>query len=338
MNNLRIDYDGRITAWNSDITTLRSPKAPLLRQSEEWELFCDLPDEGKVEFLHSLGSSHVINSENVSELYEPKARRGSKGISSYGRSQVRCAAQWLEDRFELKHLSFLTCTLPPEALVAYTSETWAEVVHRYVKWLRYHLGRAGLCPFVVAVTEIQMNRWKAERGLPPVHLHLLFQGRQPGCGWAYRPDFYQAGWQQSCQSVWACHWVTQSSTRVESLRSSSVSYLGKYMSKGNGAIDKACLGTLPTSWYSISTELKVLIKSLVLKLSGQAAHDLYEYLYSGDMMLWQRSVMSDYSDSGTCYLMAWIGAIRGRSNYWEIINDIRPVIRSIALSQPIATW
>jgi len=327
-----------VTAWNSSITTLRSPKLPLLRQSDEWELFCTLPEVAKEEFLSGLGSSHVVNSENVSELYEPKARRGSKGITSYGRSQVRCAAQWLEDRHGLRNLGFLTCTLPPKALADYTTETWAEVVNRFQKWLRYHLERAGLSSLLVGVTEIQMKRWKAVRGRPPVHLHLLFQGRESGRTWAFRPDFYQSGWQQACESVWASRSDWKASVRVECLRSSSVSYLGKYMSKGNGAIDKACLGTLPTSWYSVSTKLKRLIKSAVFKLSGQAAHDLYEYLYSGDYMLWARSVMSEFSETGTCYLLAWIGALRGRDTYWRIINDIRDILYLEENLPAIASW
>lgn len=101
------------------------------------------------------------------------------------------------------------------------------------------------------------------------------------------------------------------------------------MSKGAGALPSECLNMLPSAWYSISTKLKVLVKKLELKLSGSMAHDLYEYLYSGDYMLWARSVMTDYSETGTCYLLAWIGALRSREIYWEIIDDIRPILEEL---------
>jgi len=88
----------------------------------------------------------------------------------------------------------------------------------------------------------------------------------------------------------------------------------------------------------ISTKLKTLIKAATLKLSGQAAHDLYEYLYSGDYMTWCRSVMSDYTETGTCYLLAWIGQIRGRDKYWEIVDDIRAVLYPIANQNVLVNW
>ena len=102
------------------------------------------------------------------------------------------------------------------------------------------------------------------------------------------------------------------------------------MSKGAGALPSECLNMLPSSWYSISTKLKTLIKKLEVKLSGSMAHDLYEYLYSGDLMLWARSVMSEFTETGTCYLLAWIGALRTREIYWAIVGDVRPVFHAIA--------
>lgn len=99
------------------------------------------------------------------------------------------------------------------------------------------------------------------------------------------------------------------------------------MSKGCDALKSICPDLLPTSWYSISTELKEFVKKAVFKLSGQSAHDLYEYLYSGDYMLWARSVMSEFDEQGTCYLIAWIGALRTRQIYWEIVGSCREVMQ-----------
>lgn len=101
------------------------------------------------------------------------------------------------------------------------------------------------------------------------------------------------------------------------------------MSKGAGPMNPKYLNMLPASWYMISTKLKTLVKKLEVKLSGQAAHDLYEYLYSGDFMLWARSVMSEYTETGTCYLLAWIGALRTREIYWGIVSDVREIFHAI---------
>lgn len=328
MNNAKIAYDGRVTFWNTKLVTPRNPKPPILRQSPEWEVFSCLPPLAKEKFMSDLGSSHVINSEKTPQAQPERALRGSKGISPYGRSLVRCSAQWLEDTYGLKHLSFLTCTLPPEALAAYTRENFAEIVNRFQKWLRYHLGQAGLCPLILSVTEIQEKRWQAEQGLPPVHLHLLFHGRKVGQSWGFRPSFYQAGWEQSVLSVMDIRCSFQSSVRVEALRSSSVNYLGKYMSKGSKTLNSECLKFMPSAWYNISTKLKDIVKKLEVRFSGASAHDLYEYLYSGDLMMWARSVMSEYTQTGTCYLLAWIGALKSRGIYWDIVSDVKEILNA----------
>lgn len=323
MNNIRVDYDGRVTAWNTQIKTYRASKAPLLRQSPEWELFSSLPPEGKEKFLESdLGSSHVANS-GMPTQQAPRARRGTRGITSHGRKMIRCGAQYLQDRYGIKNLSFLTCTLPESALAVCTPETWARVLDSFLQSLRYRLEKAGLSTELVGCTEVQGSRLLQSSGVPPLHLHLVYQGRQTGKSWAHRPAFYQGLWARACLSVWACSREFQSSCRVESLRSSAVSYLGKYLSKGGEVLNLCKPELLPSSWYTISTKLKAFVKSASFKVSGQFAHTIYEYLYSGNQMKWARSVMSEFSEQGTCYLLAWIGQLISREAYWELVNDCR---------------
>lgn len=331
MNNLKIAYDGRLTAWNTKLATLRSPKVSVPDESPEWRLFSSLPSEGKEKFLAvHLGSSHVVNSHSQKET-PPKARRGTKGITPYGRSIIRCGAQWLTDRFGARNLSFLTCTLPESALVVCTPETWAEVVRQFLQSLRRQLVRVGLCPEIVGCIEIQEKRLLKTQGIPPLHLHLVFQGREPYRGWSLQKQTFQELWEQSCQNVWPdCRGFGQS-TRVESIRSSAVSYLGKYMSKGGQVLSQCKTELLPSAWYTISTKLKKLVKDATFKVSGQSAHDLYEYFYSSDKLLWARSVWSDYTEQGTCYLTAWIGQIRSRDDYWETVEGCREILRASQL-------
>lgn len=98
------------------------------------------------------------------------------------------------------------------------------------------------------------------------------------------------------------------------------------MSKGGDVLSLCKPELLPSAWYTISTKLKAFVKNATLKLSGSAAHDLYEYLYSGGEMKWARSVVSDFTDTGTCYLLAWIGELLNRDIYWGIVNDLREVM------------
>ena len=105
------------------------------------------------------------------------------------------------------------------------------------------------------------------------------------------------------------------------------------MSKGGDVLNLCKPELLPSAWYTISTKLKAFVKGATLKLSGQAAHDLYETLYRGDQMLWARSVMSEFSDIGVCYLLAWVAQIRSRETYWEIVNSIREVWYPMVLDE-----
>lgn len=330
MNNIKIAYDGRVTAWNSDLTSPKASKAPKASSSEEWELFSALPEAGKEEFLAvNLGSSHVAISHKTPEN-APRARRGSGGITSHGRSLIRCGAQYLQDRYGVRHLSFLTCTLPPEALAVCTPQSWAEVLRQFLQSLRRHLARHSLCQEIVGCIEVQESRLLKESGRPPLHLHAVYQGRQTGKSWALRPAFVQALWERACKSVWEGVQGFQSSCRVESIRVSAVSYLGKYLSKGGQVLGLCNPDLLPSAWYTIGTKLKALVKNAVFKLSGQAAHDLYEYLYSGDQMKWARSVMSEYTETGTCHLLAWIGELLNRDTYWGLVGDLRPILYALA--------
>lgn len=326
MNNIKIAYDGRVTAWNTSLISPKASKAPKASSSEEWELFCALPEAGKEEFLADyLGSSHDVISTKTPDA-PPKARRGTKGITSHGRAMIRGGAQYLQERHGVRNLSFLTCTVPESVLAVCTPETWSAVVDSLLKSLRYHLTRVGLSTQIVGCTEVQESRLLREQGRPPLHLHLVFQGRESYGHWKLPKQFFREQWEQSCQAVWGDVQGFQSSTRVESVHSSAVAYLGKYMSKGGDVLSLCKPELLPSSWYTISTKLKAFVKNAVLKLSGSAAHDLYEYLYSGDQMKWARSVMSEYTETGTCYLLAWIGELLNRDTYWGIVNDLREIM------------
>lgn len=98
------------------------------------------------------------------------------------------------------------------------------------------------------------------------------------------------------------------------------------MSKGGKLLSLCKQELLPSAWYTISTKLKNFVKNATFKVSGQSAHDLYEYFYSSDKLLWAKSVMSEYTEQGTCYLLAWIGQIRSRDDYWNTVDTCREIM------------
>ena len=328
MDSVRIDLDGRFVFWRSKKFSPKSRFFPSAN-GEAWILFLSLPGELKVKYLLYLGLSHVINSEK-SPKPSGRARRGTKGITAYGRSLIRCGAQYLQDRFGVTNLSFLTCTLPETSLAVCTPSTWAEVVNRFLKSLRYHLTRVGLCPEIVGCIEVQEGRLLKSSGRPPLHLHLVFQGREGYSQWKFPPRFFREQWEQSCQSVWCESTGFQSSTRIESVHSSAVSYLGKYMSKGGDVLSLCKPELLPSAWYTISTELKKIVKAAEFKCTGELASALYEWLYRSDLCLWCRNVMSPESEIGISYTLAWIGQIASRDDYWWIVNDSRDALSARA--------
>lgn len=322
MDSCRIDLDGRFTFWRSKKFNPRRPTLFSSPESEAWVLFCSLDAEKRAKYLLFLGLSHDTSSD---KNLKPPARkgRGTRGITNYGRRLVRNGAQWLEDNIGLKNLSFLTLTLPTTVLVELDARLFSELLNRMTKKLAYHLERRGLCPLVVGCVELHKERRSGAERQPPVHIHLLFQGRCPMESWAFRPDQYRAWWLSSVQSLLACNQEFQSSIRVEQLRSSSVSYLGKYMSKGAGRLNQSSYDWLPTAWYTISTKLKAFVKESEFKCTGELASALYEWLYREDLCLWARLIRSPESEIGISYTLAWIGQIRTRSDYWWIVNDSR---------------
>lgn len=280
-----------------------------------------------------LGLSHVAISDIdssfcwVHPVTPPKrAKRGSLGITSHGRNQIRAGCHWLEDQFGKRNLTFLTATLPTEAMLHCTPATWAEVVNRFLKALRYHLRGEGLCDQIVGCTEIQSDRLKLTNGVPPLHLHLLFQGRQAYKHWGRGKHFYQELWKKTCQTVWNIESGFDQACRVESIRSSGVAYMSKYLSKGGDILAKCNPELLPSAWYTLSAKLKGIIKSTILHGESHLASQLYDHIFNGELLSWSREIYSSEHTDGSRYLIAFVGQISKRSNFWVIKKELENLI------------
>jgi hypothetical protein len=198
---------------------------------------------------------------------------------------VRNAAWWLQDFCGRRSLSFLTATLPDEAIALMEargtfSRDWSEIIRQFEQWVKRRLRTAGLLELIVGVTEVQEKRWQ-QSGKVGLHLHWVFQGRtNQKSNWAIRPEQFAEAWLRIVSNVLGEKIKSKSATRVEQVKKSVENYLAKYMSKGGKVIgdiiEAGKRDCLPTSWWNVTTVLKNIIKRAIKALSDEAKECLYE--------------------------------------------------------------
>jgi len=322
MNRFKLLPCGRIIFYVSRLSSLGVASFPDIQCQEDEGLSHDeRPGEEAEIKAVPLGSSHALISDNPLKP-EPRLRRGSKGITPHGRNIIRAGCHWLEETVGVKNLTFFTATLPDEAMRLCTPETWALVVNRFEKSLRYHLEAKGLCCEIVGCTEIQEKRLLTTDGIPPLHLHLLFQGRKPYHHWSIDKGEYQRLWKQACISVWQIEAEFGQSCRSESVKTSGVSYMSKYLSKGGSILSQCNPDLLPSAWFTASRNLKEIIKRTIIRGENYLAITLYEQLQESNILKWVRDVWSVEHGDGSQYLVAWVGQIASRETYWRLKAEI----------------
>ena len=187
-----------------------------------------------------------------------RAARGSKGISSHGRSQVRDGAYILEEDHGRNNVAFLTLTLPfvQDEALGKAYKLWGRAVGAFEDRMRRklppHLQRWVHC------TEDQ------KRGAP--HLHMAYPGRtHRQAAWLIDKSWFQQAWHDIWQKLMpeeskGLSW--QSSTRIEAVRKSVSGYLGKYISKGGRPVNPE---RHPSSWWGTTDGIKKDIKERTFK-------------------------------------------------------------------------
>jgi len=255
-----------------------------------------------------LGLSQVPNSHK-------KVKRGLKGISSYGAKVVRCAAQHLETRHTKECLSFTTVTVPDctADTLRLVAAGWAECVRQFVQSLRRDLRAQGLSGEVLTVTEVQSKRY-ASSGLPVLHLHLLFQGRiHRRAAWAISTERFDELWARRLRPYFPNRRTFPASCNMKSVEKSAAGYMGKYMSKGRGAIaplvEAGCADYLPSAWWNCTLTLRHTVLKMRIKL--QSVAELLELLCcngSPELFAWLRPIEIDVGN-GTKIRIGWAGRI-----------------------------
>ena len=190
--------------------------------------------------------------------HKKRAARGSKGISSHGRSQVRDGAHILEEEHGRHNIAFLTLTLPfvEDAVLGKAYKLWSRAVGAFEDRLRRKLPP-------------QLQRWvhcteDQKRGAP--HLHMAYPGRTHRQSvWLISKSWFQKAWQEIWQKLMpeetqGLSW--KSSTRIEAVRKSVGGYLGKYISKGGRPVNPE---RYPSSWWGTTDGIKKDIKERTFK-------------------------------------------------------------------------
>lgn len=191
-----------------------------------------------------------------------RARRGLKGLSSYGRRMVRNAVVAIERRYGRNRLSFGTVTLPHVTVEEgwLLSSEWAEVVRKFFQKLGRYLVSVGLPGHYVSVTELQPKR-AAETGHPALHLHFVFVGRRWGGGrWLCNCSVVRRLWTEVLEPYLGKERNYRAVENVVGVRGSPSAYMAKYMTKGVPEELRSQMEQdgrlLPTAWYSASIAIK----------------------------------------------------------------------------------
>jgi hypothetical protein len=233
----------------------------------------------------SLGLSMPVNSHKVVPPSPESRERKGKVQTSYSKRMVRNAAWWLEREVTKENLSFLTATLPDEAVDTLEAREdaaalWAECTRQYNQWIKRQLDKAELCNEIVGCDEVQPSRWRKD-GRVALHLHVIFQGRKDRRSpWAISKEACLKKWLDIISNVLGVPITSTSATRIERVKKSAQNYLAKYMSKSGSIIDEIVAAgkryMLPTQWWHCSANLKTLIKSMCVPISQEAKNVLYD--------------------------------------------------------------
>lgn len=233
--------------------------------------------------LAPMGLSDVVNSHKSPVK---KLKRGSKGVSSYGKRCVRSGLTLLEKRFGRGCISFGTATLPP--METHELETiclsWSDITRKFFQELTRLLERRGLSKDFVQVTEIQEKRYLAWGQVCP-HLHWVMQGKlTTRSHWLILPDEIRLLWARILSNCLGREVDCQAATRIEKPRKSLAVELGKYMSKG-GKIIKQILDSdhahlLPSSYWGCSNPLRKEIKKGIKIMIGDECEAFIDSLDS----------------------------------------------------------
>lgn len=300
-----------------------------------WRLYLTEPEALKAASLF-MGLSLVRNFDSllqpsrneVSPTDGPIRRYGRKGITRSGARTVRQAAHLMQEKWGIGRLTFATVTVPnlPIDEMSIVHQCWNEVVERYRLLIRRELEKHDLPTHVLSVSEIQEKRYK-KSGVPVLHLHSVWVGREPYGGWGISTEVHDEIWRKAISVAIPTVGVSfKSAANLQQVHSSAGGYLGKYMTKGTAVVrsmvEDGFEGWLPRQWWNASRELTQWVKAETVQ-SGAFGQFLREAAGGNDKSVWEFSghVQIDIGDKQAYWLATY-----GRLNS-VVAQEIREYIR-----------
>ena len=223
---------------------------------------------------------------NLVKSSETRAKRGTVGITSYGKRMTRSAAAIMENKFGRDCLSFGTATLPfmSQAENQLVCQNWGAIANRFFEKLTRLLDRRGLSKDYCFVSEIQEKRFD-KFGIVAPHLHWIMQGKLTKKSmWLILPCEVKHIWEVVLGNFLKRPVDGSTATRIEKPRKSLKKEMGKYLSKGTKIIKKivdAGKGDLlPSAYHGSSRSLKKEIKAAIIILQGDECEAFIDNLES----------------------------------------------------------
>lgn len=254
-----------------------------------------------VEFSRiTTGDNRFIKSPKSSPRIE--GGYGKHGITRFGKKVVKNGTLLLQQRFGKKRLGFVTCTLPDLGAeqLAYISAQWGEVSRRFYQKLKRKLKKQGKPFHYVGCTEIQEKRFR-NTGLAIPHLHFVYlcRDRNRG-GFNISAARIRINWRESiCEVLRRGGYepvLTEkeyfASVDCQVVKKNAASYLGKYMSKGVGMVQKMLekgIVYFPKQWWTASQTCKKMFKESLIRMDAKTCesffYQLEHYLHEG-IIVW----------------------------------------------------
>lgn len=214
------------------------------------------------------GDGLPLTSSNVPIPHKPpsRAKKGLSGITGYGQQMLRSAAYLVERDYGKSDLCFCTLTLPTLSDKArrQLQGNWATLLNRLVQFVIRKLEQAERPPKVFGCVEVQSQRLeKYQAGY--LHLHAIWpaHSNQSGRTWAVSWEEIRTWWKAAIERFSGEMITVYPRVETSPVKCSAERYLGKYLSKGGGLIEKFIETegeeSCPTAWWFMSAAMKAQI-------------------------------------------------------------------------------